>query len=88
MISEEEAADLLGNCPKNTILISHSPPKGILDVSSNGQHLGSIAVKETIEKKSPRLVVCGHIHESCGKIEKYGSTVVVNAGPRGMYYEL
>lgn len=86
--TEEEAENLLGPCTENAVLITHSPPKGILDVSSRGQHLGSEAVRNLIEQKSPRLVVCGHIHESGGKIDKLGNTVIVNAGPLGMYYDL
>lgn len=86
--TEAGARELLTKCPNNAVLISHSPPKGIVDVSSNGQHLGSEAVRNVIEKKSPMLVVCGHIHESGGSIEKLGNTDIVNAGPFGMYYDL
>lgn len=86
--TEEEARELLLECPKNSVLVSHSPPYGILDLSSRGQHLGSTAVLQAIENKSPQLVVCGHIHESGGKIKRFGNTDVVNAGPKGILYEL
>ena len=86
--TEEEARVLLRNCPDQAILISHSPPRGILDVASNGQSLGSLAVKECIETKKPKLVVCGHIHESGGKKEMVEDTLVVNAGPKAMLVEL
>lgn len=86
--TEEEARDLLAECPRNGVLVSHSPPKGTLDVSSRGLSLGSVAVRETIEAKEPRLVVCGHIHESGGKSETIGETTVVNAGPAGLMFEL
>ena len=85
--SEDQARELLKECPSNGILVSHSPPFEILDVSSRGQHLGSTAVRETIISKTPRLVVCGHIHESAGKQAQFGGTTVVNAGPRGMWHE-
>lgn len=85
--TEEQAADLLKDCPQYAILVSHSPPKGILDVSS-GKHLGSTAILKTIEEKSPRLVVCGHIHESAGAKKTYGDSVVINAGPAGVLYEM
>lgn len=85
--SEEEAEQLLMDCPENGILISHSPPYGILDLSSGGQHLGSKTVRRVIDEKSPHLVVCGHIHESGGRMEKLGRTAVVNAGPNGFYFE-
>jgi len=86
--TEDEAEELLLDCPENEVLISHSPPKGTVDLSSSGLHLGSEAVRKTIEKKSPRLVVCGHIHESAGKKEILRSTDVINAGPGGVFYNL
>ncbi len=69
-------------------LVSHSPPKGILDLFSMGKHLGSVIIREFIEKTSLKLVVCGHIHESSGKIENLGEAVVINAGPLGMFNDL
>ena len=84
--SEDEAAVLLRDCPPGCILISHSPPKGVLDLSSDGRRLGSLAVKKTIEDKQPTLVVCGHIHASAGQRNRLGKTTVINAGPAGMIY--
>ncbi len=86
--TENEAKDLLKNCPENAVLVSHSPPKGILDQSSSGQSLGSTTVREWIDKKRPKLVVCGHIHESAGNQKRVGQTLVVNAGPHGMIVEI
>jgi len=85
--TEEEAEALLLDYPENAVLISHSPPEGVLDISSGGRHLGSKTIRQVIEKKVPRLVVCGHIHESGGKTEKLGKTVIINAGPLGMFFE-
>jgi Icc-related predicted phosphoesterase len=85
--TEAEAADLLKDCADGCILVSHSPPAGILD-QANGKHLGSTAVLKAIEEKSPPLVVCGHIHESAGRTATYRDTTVVNAGPEGVFYEL
>ncbi len=86
--TEEEAEELLRDCPANAVLISHSPPKGIADVSSIGRSLGSVAVRNFIDEKTPKLVVCGHIHESAGQIVEIGGTTVINAGPDGMIYEI
>ena len=85
---EDEAYDLLRDCPSGGVLISHSPPMGVLDLSSDGRRLGSQAVRETILIKKPNLVVCGHIHGSAGQIDRIGETTVINAGPQGILWEL
>ena len=87
-LSEQEAEALLSDCPSGCVLISHSPPKGLVDVSSTGISLGSFAVLRAIESKEPRLVICGHIHESSGKKVTHGKTVVLNAGPGGTIVEI
>ena len=86
--TEEEGRELLKDFKENSILITHSPPFGVLDLNGSNQHCGSSAVKEVIENKSPLLVVCGHVHESNGKKERYKNVDVVNCGPSGMIYEL
>ena len=70
------------------VLISHSPPRGVLDMSSDGRSLGSEAVREIIDIKKPELVVCGHIHGSAGRTARLGHTSVINAGPDGIIWEL
>ncbi len=86
--TEQQADDLLAPCPPGAVLVSHSPPKGAVDVSSTGASLGSHAVRRAIEDKHPALVVCGHIHQSAGKTAKIGDTSVVNAGPAGLVWDL
>lgn len=84
--TEQEATHLLADCPTGGVLISHSPPKGAVDVASNGQSLGSTAIRAAIEKRQPHLVVCGHIHASAGQTATIGSTTIINAGPGGMEF--
>lgn len=86
--TEDQAADLLADCAHGGVLVSHSPPHGLLDVSSRGQHLGSTAVLSAMERCLPKLVVCGHIHASAGQQTSGFDCDVVNAGPAGMEYEL
>src|SRR5262249_54267333 len=69
-------------------LVSHSPPRGAVDRSSNGRSLGSVAVREAVLRQQPALVVCGHIHASAGTRDMIGPTPVVNAGPDGILWEL
>lgn len=86
--TEEQATELLADCPDGCVLVTHSPPQGAVDVSSRGASLGSVTVRQVIETRQPQLVVCGHIHESWGKHEMIGATPVVNAGPDGILWEL
>ena len=87
-LSEGEAGDLLADCPEGAVLVSHSPPKGVVDRDSSGQSLGSTAVRDTIEEKRPALTVCGHIHGSWGQDDTLASTRVVNAGPSGLFWKV
>ena len=86
--TEQQAAELLADCPAGCVLVSHSPPKGAVDASSSGRSLGSTAVLDAITRMRPALVVCGHIHESGGRTATIGTTPVVNAGPEGIEWEL
>ncbi len=87
-LTEEEAADLLADCPAGCVLVTHSPPKGAVDQDSQGRSLGSTAVRDTLERARPILAVCGHIHASAGKVVQIGPTPVVNAGPQGIIRDL
>ncbi|MCP3926682.1 MAG: phosphoesterase [Desulfobacterales bacterium] len=62
---------------KDTILVAHPPPYGILDMVFRKYHSGSRYLKKFIEEHQPQLVLCGHIHEQTGRafIEQ---TLVVN----------
>lgn len=59
------------------VLVVHEPPQGTLDVARNGNHIGSEGVREQIRRLRPRVVTCGHVHESPG-IARLGDTTVVN----------
>ena len=87
-LTETEAAELLTDCRSGAVLISHSPPKGAVDRGSDGRSIGSKAVRDTIIEKSPKLVVCGHVHACWGQEERVGTTPIVNAGPAGILWDL
>ncbi len=87
-LSEEDAEQLLRNCPNDCVLVTHSPPHGVVDDSSAGKHLGSTAIRDTVLRCKPKLAVCGHIHDCSGQREKLGTTTVINAGPEGILWDL
>jgi Icc-related predicted phosphoesterase len=78
-LTEEQAAELLADCPEGAVLVLHSPPQGHVDAG-----LGSSAILEAIEAKQPRLAVCGHIHQCWGQESTIGDSRVVNLGPEGV----
>ena len=87
-LTEEEAAQRLSGCPREAVLVVHSPPSGHCDSSSRGDHLGSTAIFAAIEDKRPPLAVCGHIHESWGERSSVGPTAIANLGPAGATFEI
>ncbi|MBA3027770.1 MAG: serine/threonine protein phosphatase [Desulfobacteraceae bacterium] len=88
-VSEEDAAELLKACPRNAVLISHSPPYKCLDaISPPKKHIGSKSIKAFIEDKDPLFVVCGHIHEAWNQKDAVGKVPVINAGPFGLIFEI
>ena len=71
---------------RRRVFVPHAPPaRTALDRLLNGRHVGSVSVREFIERRAPDLVVCGHIHEARG-IDRIGSTLMVNCGPAGKGY--
>ena len=74
-----------------TVFVVHTPPWGSLDQVMGWFHSGSKMVRALVDKKQPRLLICGHIHEAAG-ISEIGETTVVNCSiPRtdqGMMIEL
>ncbi|MCE5317739.1 MAG: metallophosphatase domain-containing protein [Parachlamydia sp.] len=68
------------------ILITHSPPYGILDECANGR-VGSRMLRLAVFKVNPRLLCFGHIHEQGGKSLVLDKTTFVNASVVNEYYQ-
>ena len=56
--------------PAGDVLISHVPPRGVLDRCSNGDLGGCSVLRASVERAEtkPRLWLCGHIHEGRGAV--------------------
>ena len=87
-LTEARAAEMLDRCAQADILLTHAPPKGVADVTSAGQSVGSTAIAAAIARLSPRLALCGHIHDSWGRRGRIGVTDVVNLGPGATFFEI
>ena len=87
-LSEAEARVLLDHCTRADILVSHSPPRGTVDVTSGGLSVGSVAVREAVERLQPALVLCGHVHDCWGQEARIGASRVMNLGPEPQVFEI
>ena len=85
---EQQASQLLADCPRDGVLVVHSPPIDTVDHDTNGKIRGSQAIRDTVEAKIPKLVVCGHIHSDWEKTTSLGPSRILNAGPRGVVIDL
>ena len=70
-------ARVSGMLQSRSVLVVHPPPYGIRDRVLGKFHAGSRAVRRLVDRCSPALVICGHIHEQAG-VETIGGTTVVN----------
>ncbi len=78
--SEENILLLLEPVARDSdVLITHTPPMGILDSTMFGHRGGSESIRKVVDTVRPALHVFGHIHES-GGVERHENTVFVNAG--------
>ncbi|MBT4364775.1 MAG: phosphoesterase [Desulfobacterales bacterium] len=62
---------------RDSVLVTHTPPFGILDEVLGKYHAGCKSLYESINRCQPCLVICGHIHESTGSAF-VNKTLVVN----------
>jgi len=76
--------------PSNTdILITHGPPKGILDFTiTTNESVGCEFLYEKIMEIQPKYHIFGHIHEDGGKTKKIDNcnTEFINASVLNLYY--
>ncbi|MBP8980403.1 MAG: metallophosphoesterase family protein [Syntrophobacterales bacterium] len=82
--STKNGIEAVPSLKEDTVFVTHIPPWGILDSGFASLHGGSKALRQLLEDRQPRLMICGHIHE-CRGIERLGKTTVVNCsmGIRG-----
>lgn len=86
-LTEDAAAALLARCQRADIIVTHSPPKGVADITSTGAFVGSLAIRDAIQRVQPRYALCGHIHDSWGKGGLIGRTHVHNLGPSPNWFK-
>lgn len=75
----EETYTNLGDYSQFILAVHDAPYDTKLDIISSGLHVGSHAVRNFVEQHQPEIVLCGHIHESCGE-DFIGSSHILNPG--------
>ena len=79
--AEHDAQQWLDPFESADILVTHSPPHGHCDIDSSGNRFGSSAILDWIQRRQPKVALCGHIHASWGATSTIGATKVMNLGP-------
>ena len=88
-----EMPKMWGGIPRDAdILLTHTPPKGMLDkVAETGfnpnEHVGDITLLKKIREYKPKLNVFGHIHEGYGT-DVDGETTFINCSVVNESYNL
>jgi Icc-related predicted phosphoesterase len=91
MTAEKAVEEAYYNFEPVDIVISHAPPYGHCDLAApiigagEARHIGSRSLLEYIQRCSPKVVVCGHVHEASGRSEissEHGVTTVYNVACR------
>jgi Icc-related predicted phosphoesterase len=85
---EEALPQKWAHIPDNAdVVITHTPPAGVLDVSSRGLKLGCPHLRTAINRIQPAIHCFGHVHASSG-VHKDGNTTFVNAALVNSQYQL
>ncbi|MBU0930103.1 MAG: metallophosphoesterase [Nanoarchaeota archaeon] len=69
---------------KKLILVSHAPVYGTkVDYLSTLGHRGNKSIRRFIAEVKPKLVICGHFHDTATQIDRIGYTTIINPGKYG-----
>ncbi len=82
-----DLAAVWARIPDDTdVLVTHGPPRGILDRIHSGLEVGCDDLRAAVARVRPTVHVFGHIHEAYGELERDG-TRFVNASTCTLRYE-
>ncbi|MGI9502410.1 MAG: metallophosphoesterase family protein, partial [Geminicoccaceae bacterium] len=91
-MTEQAAHSLLTKTEAYDVLVTHTPPKGHVDVEHDddhqGGHDGSASILRAIEERQPHFHFCGHMHDSWGQLSQVGQTRIYNLGPTLNWFDI
>lgn len=73
---------------KRFILLTHAPPYNTKVDLVGRSHCGNKSIANFIKLHQPILSVSGHLHETEGRKDKLGKTIIINPGAKGMIIEI
>lgn len=78
---EEERVKIFSKIPEDVdILMTHTPPSGVLDLLYDGKsHVGDTALKTVLDKRNFLINCFGHIHEDYGALCDEKGRIFVNS---------
>lgn len=86
--SRDIMRDRWGNPQDADVLITHSPPFGILDIQKQGFHVGDEALTGLLPECELKYHFFGHIHEAYGTYIHENGTVFANTSVLNENYKL
>lgn len=69
-----------------SVLITHVPPRGILDTNVRGEHCGCDQLLAKVNEVRPTYHVFGHIHEHAGEFRELGGVTFLNCCNKNRFY--
>lgn len=69
-------------------MVTHAPPKGVLDEGGKWYHRNTPTLRPLVDALKPRYYLCGHMHYDGGKVETHQATTFINAALHNMVIEL
>ena|SRR3989344_1785831 len=67
------------------VLVTHASVYNTkLDFLKGIGHVGNLSIRKFIERIKPKIVICGHLHENFGAIDKIKQTKIINPGKNGI----
>ena len=66
-----DLAHLEGLVDTETVLVTHSPAFGVLDIGVLDIHAGSLSILDLVRNRGVRAHVHGHIHRCFGRVDRH-----------------
>jgi len=73
---------------RKIVFVTHGPPFGTAVDKIDQKYVGNKDFSQFIQRILPKLVICGHLHETANKTDQINKVRIINPGWEGMVVEL